>query len=105
LSSVNAQSANIIHFDGFPEGTILDSVSVGSGVSGPAVSGTVGLFGLNPHHLPDRNHAVVLDSTCNGAPSADGCRPEDRDMYFPELNNTFIIARSLADSNNDGLVD
>lgn len=52
-------SAAEIDFEGITEGTILDRVSTGAGVSGN-VSGTIGVNGFNP--------ALSLSSKCIGAP-------------------------------------
>ena len=102
-ASAATQSA-VIDFEGLPAGTVVNSVSVGSGVSGDPISGSVAVFGDSANPNINTNAAIVFDATCGGGTPAD-CTGDDPDLFMPALGNVLIMAENLRDSNGDGLVD
>jgi hypothetical protein len=104
LTSVFSTSANpdsVIDLEGLPEGTIVSSVSFGSGISGDPVSGEVAVFGYNPAIGPDTNAAMIFDSRCLPAGTPAGCTGNDGDLFWPEAGNTLIISEDLDSSDPD----
>ena len=101
----NATLNGTIDFEGLSKGTIVSSVSSGSGISGDSIAGFVGVSGTNPRFGSSTNAAVVFDATCGGSPTTCTIKGQDSDLYKPELGNVLIIDQSLTDSNGDGLVD
>ena len=91
------------------EGLIVDSLASGSGISGDAFAGSVGVFGesMNPA-FAGLNTAVIFDATCsvddaNGVP--EDCTGEDADLFLPQLGNVLIIAENLRDNNSNDRLD
>jgi hypothetical protein len=94
-----------IDFSGLGEGAIVSSLSVGAGISGDLIEGSVSVFGHNPQPenpaFAGANHAMIFDATCSG-----GCTGGDNDLHFPELGNGLIISKDHDSSDpNDADVD
>jgi hypothetical protein len=102
-SGLAATQSAVIDFEGLAAGTIVNSVSVGSGISGDPISGSVAVFGDSADASIATNAAVVFDAACGG--SAATCSGEDADLFKPALGKVLIIAEDLVDANNDGFVD
>jgi hypothetical protein len=98
-AAVPARAATLeatIDFEGLAEGAIVSSLSSGSGISGDAVSGSVGVFGVNPSLAPGTNAAMIFDATCAG-----GCSGGDDDLFFPAQGNILIISEDLDSADPD----
>jgi hypothetical protein len=98
--AVSLAANAVIDFEGLPAGTIVTSLSSGSGISGDVVVGAVEVLADG---TPRETAAVVFDAVCGGAPA--NCSGGDDDLYAPNLGKVLIIAEDLVDANNDGLVD
>jgi len=108
---------DVIDFEAYPAGTILDSVSGAAGV------GPVGVSAMNPNLRRGTNAAIVYDTSCAG-----GCSGDDLDLGTPNEDfdgpgegvggaagaagenalpqgNAGVVAENVRDSNRDGLVD
>lgn len=116
MGTIGAAQAEVINFEGFEAGAVLDVV-VGDEGSGP-----IGVEGINPALAG--NTAIVFDSNCPGA-----CSGNDVDLGTPNMdfggpgegpggiagatfpndtaqNNILIVAEDLEDSNPaDGIID
>lgn len=94
---VPAQAASMatINFEGLAEGTEVNSVSSGNGISGDVFSGSVKVYGHNPIY-PGTNAAMIFDGTCAG-----GCSGGDNDLNFPALGNILIVSEDLDPSDPD----
>ncbi len=111
-----AGSIDIIDFESFAEGAIVQSASTGGGLGPIAVTGT------NPR-FPATNTAVIFDSSCPG-----GCSGGDSDLGTPSLSyggpgvghvsgcgtacandrpygKILIVDEHMTDLDDDGLVD
>ena len=64
---------SVIDLEGLPEGSIVNSLSYGSGISGDPVSGEVAVFGFNPAFGLDTNAAMIFDSACLPPGTPAGC--------------------------------
>lgn len=103
-SAASAATQNaVIDFEGLAEGAVVSSVSVGSGVSGDAIPGSVTVFGDSSNPNITTNAAIIFDATCGG--SAAGCSGGDSDLFKPALGNVLIMAENLVDGDGDGLID
>lgn len=95
VETVEAKALTI-DFEGLLAGSIVDSVSVGSGISvdppNGTVDGTVSVLGINPHF--PQNAAMIYDSnTLTG---------EDEDLFgFVENSNLLIVSEDLDQTNPD----
>ncbi len=87
-----ATTSAVINFEGLTEGQIISSVSVGSGISGGAISGSIAVNGINPRVAG--NAAMIFDATCT--PTATG---GDDDLCAASLGNVLIVSEDL-DSND-----
>jgi hypothetical protein len=92
---------SVIDFEGLAEGTIVSSVSNGSGISGDVVSGSVSIFGFNPVFGLSTNTAMVFDSRCLPAGTPAGCTGNDGDLFWPEAGNTLIISEDMDSGDPD----
>jgi len=102
--SALAESHAFVDFEGLPEGKIVSSVSSGSGISGDAVPGSVGLAGVSADPAVTGNAAMIYDSACGGGGPAD-CTGDEYDKFRPELGKVLMVAKSVQDANGDGLAD
>ncbi|MGH8934748.1 MAG: hypothetical protein ACRDXD_00505 [Acidimicrobiia bacterium] len=89
-----ADQSATIDFEGLAEGSIVSSVSSGNGISGDPVTGSVAVFGSNPHLAG--NAAMIFDAECVG-----GCTGDDDDLHFPGQGNVLIISEDLDSSDPD----
>jgi hypothetical protein len=94
-----AQSISVIDFESIPEGSIVDSVYSGYGVSGDAVSGEVHIYGVNPVPWITTNAAMIFDATCTPGGTPADCSGLDGDLFNPEWGNVLIMSEDL-DSND-----
>ena len=93
----SANPGSVIDFEGLAEGTIVTSVSSGSGISGDVVSGSVSVFGSNPDIGGGAtNTAMIFDGTCGG-----GCSGGDVDLEFPGQMNILIVSEDLDTTDPD----
>lgn len=97
IISANANSVSVIDFEGLASGTIVSSLSSGSGISGAVVSGSVKVFGLNPN-FPGVNAAMIFDATCSPGGTPQDCTGGDADLFAPELGNILILSEDLDQS-------
>lgn len=95
-----AQSVSVIDFEGIPEGTIVDSVYSGYGVSGDPVDGEIIIQGRNPE-LGDQNAAMIFDATCEPGGAPENCTGRDADLWHPEWGNILIISEDLDQTDPD----
>ncbi len=91
----SANPGSVIDFEGLAEGTIVSSVSSGSGISGDVVSGFVSVDGFNPS-FPTDNAAMIFDGTCGS-----GCSGGDVDLEFPVQGNILIVSEDLDSGDPD----
>lgn len=96
-SVASADQSSVIDFEGLAEGSIVSSVSAGSGISGDDAGGSVGVLGTNPV-LPG-NAAMIFDAECDGAQAS--CTGQDPDLYFPGNGNTLIITEDFDGADPD----
>jgi hypothetical protein len=89
-----ADDSATIDFEGLTEGSIVSSVSSGSGIGGDAVSGSVGVGGFFPTN--GTNRAMIFDAECVG-----GCTGGDNDLHFTGQGNVLIISEDLDSSDPD----
>lgn len=90
----------VIDFEGIEEGTIIDTLTPGSGIGATSLTGSIsisatsngGAFGEST----TGNAAMIFDSTCTG-----GCSGRDRDLKAPEYGNTLIITEDGDTSDPD----
>jgi hypothetical protein len=104
FNSIITASANpdsVIDLEGLAEGTIVSSVSFGSGISGDPVSGEVSVFGFNPVFGPNTNAAMIFDAECLPAGTPAGCTGNDGDLFWPDAGNVLIISEDLDSSDPD----
>jgi len=87
VANAGASTASTIDFEGLAAGTVVSSVSFGSGISGADAGGSVGVSGLNPKLAG--NQAMIFDATCGGLPP---CSGGDDDLFKPALGNVLIIS-------------
>jgi hypothetical protein len=101
--STQANPTSVMDFEGIPEGTIVDSVYSGYGVSGDIVEGSIDVHGLTTHFGPDVNTAMIFDSTCSPGGTPADCKGsgEGGDLFKPELGNVLIISKDLDSSDPD----
>jgi hypothetical protein len=99
-SAGNTLASSLIDYEGFPAGTIVNSLSFGNGVSGDFVPGSITVFGQSLNPGISSNAALIFDAECPG-----GCTGEDPDLFQPSEGKVMIIAEDLVDANGDGLVD
>ena len=79
-----ANPGSVIDFEGLAEGSIVSSVATGgNGISGPAVAGSVSVFGLNPSFGGGTNAAMIFDSSCPPGGSPSDCGGGDDDLGTP----------------------
>jgi hypothetical protein len=71
----SANPGSVIDFEGLAEGSIVNSVSVGNGISGDDPGGSVAVDGFNPVFGAGPNAAMIFDATCAG-----GCSGGDDDL-------------------------
>ena len=100
-ADARAQSISVIDFEGIPEGSIVDSVYSGYGVSGDAVSGEVHIYGYNPMPWITTNAAMIFDATCTPGGTPADCTGGDADQFNPEWGNVLIISEDLDSSDPD----
>ena len=98
---VKAQSISVIDFEGMPEGSIVNSVFLGNGVSGDPVSGLVHVYGENPMPWITTNAAMIFDATCTPGGTPADCTGVDSDLYHPEWGKTLIISEDLDSTDPD----
>lgn len=91
----------VIDFEGIPEGTIVDEVYSGYGISGAPIEGKVIVFGFNPDFPPTTNTAMIFDATCTPGGTAADCSGGDGDLFNPAFGNTLIISEDLDSSDPD----
>lgn len=94
--AVASKRLSVIDFEGLPAGTWADTVSVGSGVSGDDVGGTVTVTttsGFGP---------MVFDATCGGGPPSN-CSGGDSDLYAPAQGGVLINSEDGDQSDPDDL--
>jgi hypothetical protein len=82
-----SQPKGDINFEGLAEGTIVNQVSPGAGMSG-TITGTVGVWGFSPA-FPAQNTAMVFDSSCPPTFTPADCSGEDDDLGTPNEAFTF----------------
>jgi hypothetical protein len=99
--STQANPGSVVDFEGIPEGTIVDTLSWGFGVSGDFVSGSIAVHGLSPAFDPDQNAMMIFDSACLPAGTPAGCTGGDPDLFHPEVGNVAIISEDLDTSDPD----
>ena len=80
-----------IDFEGLVEGSLVEQVSVGSGATGAAVPGFVGVAGER-RALRGVNRAMVFDGACLPLGTAAGCTGGDPDLFLPSLGNVLIVS-------------
>jgi hypothetical protein len=101
--TTRANPSSVLDFEGIPEGTIVDSVYHGYGVSGDPVSGSISVFGLTLQFGPEVNTAMIFDATCSPGGTPADCKGsgEGDDLFKPELGNVLIISKDLDSSDPD----
>ena len=62
----SANPGSVIDFEALTEGSIVNSVSVGNGISGDDPGGSVAVDGFNPVFGGGTNTAMIFDATCAG---------------------------------------
>src|SRR5687768_1112818 len=82
----------VIDFEGLAPGTVVNSVSSGSGISGDAFTGSVGVFGDSANPALPTNAAIIFDSACGGAAAT--CSGADADLFKPALSKVLIMAEN-----------
>jgi hypothetical protein len=103
IASAATQHA-VIDFEGLAAGTVVNSLSNGSGISGDPIPGSVGVYGDSANKDITTNAALIFDATCAG--SVLTCSGGDPDLYKPLLGNVMIMAENLIDRRPaDGRVD
>lgn len=100
-SSIKAQTASVMDFEGIPAGTIVSSVYSGYGVSGDAVDGEIAVNGFNPNLGEGINAAMIFDATCSPGGTPADCSGGDDDLFNPGLGNGLIISEDLDSSDPD----
>lgn len=98
VAQVNAATASTIDFEGLGEGSIVSSVSSGSGISGNVVAGSVVVLGSNPSLAG--NQAMIFDATCSGGPPSH-CTGEDPDLFQLAQGNVLIVSEDGIGSDPD----
>lgn len=93
--------AAVIDFEGIPEGTIVDQVYSGYGISGAEIEGYVIVDGFNPDFGEDINAAMIFDATCEPGGAPANCTGNDGDLFNPPLGNTMIISEDLDTTDPD----
>ena len=87
-TSVNTQAVPVeavIDFEGIPEGTIVDELYSGYGISGAPIDGKVIVFGFNPDFAAFTNTAMIFDATCTPGGTPADCSGGDSDLFNPTL--------------------
>ena len=92
----SANPGSVIDFEGLAEGSIVNSVSVGNGISGDDPGGSVAVDGFNPVFGVVPNAAMIFDATCAG-----GCSGGDDDLFQNVQGNVLIISEDLDGSDPD----
>ena len=103
-TSVNTQAVPVeavIDFEGIPEGTIVDELYSGYGISGAPIDGKVIVFGFNPDFAAFTNTAMIFDATCTPGGTPADCSGGDSDLFNPTFGNTLIISEDLDSSDPD----
>ena len=103
-TSVNTQAVPVeavIDFEGIPEGTIVDELYSGYGISGAPIEGRVIVFGFNPDFAAFTNTAMIFDATCTPGGTPADCSGGDSDLFNPSFGNTLIISEDLDSSDPD----
>jgi hypothetical protein len=99
--STQANPISLIDFEGIPEGSIVDNIFWGYGVSGEFVSGSISVHGSTLNFGPDVNAAMIFDSTCSPGGTPADCTGGDGDLFHPEGGNVLIISEDLDSSDPD----
>jgi hypothetical protein len=100
-SRASPQQTAVIDFEGIPEGTIVDQVFSGFGISGEVVEGEVLVSATNPELGEDVNAAMIFDASCLPGGTAADCTGNDSDLFWPENGNILIISEDLDSSDPD----
>jgi hypothetical protein len=103
IQATPAAVTAVLDFEGIPEGTIVNTVFSGYGVSGDPVAGFIDVHGLTLHFGPDVNTAMIFDATCSPGGTPADCKGsgEGGDLFKPELGNVLIISKDLDSSDPD----
>lgn len=99
LSSATAAVLTTVDFEGLGEGSTVSTLSSGNGISGPAVSGFIGVH-AEKAGSPASNDAMIFDATCLPGGTAPDCTGDpDSDLFAPALGNVLIITQNNDASN------
>jgi len=105
VATARAETATVtVDFEGLAEGAPVDSVAVGSGASGAAVDGSIGVVGER-RALRGVNRAMVFDGSCLPLGTNRGCTGGDSDLFFPLLGNLLIVSEDGDSSDPDDARD
>jgi len=96
--TASAATPSIIDFEGLGEGDIITSLSSGSGISGPAVAGSVAVYG-EKNGVVGTNAAMIFDSECDG--NSANCTGGDFDLFAPGYGKTLIASEDFLSSDPD----
>ncbi|MFH2071760.1 MAG: hypothetical protein ABIJ75_02790, partial [Actinomycetota bacterium] len=85
------QAGVTVGFEGLGEGSLVESLQSGSGITGDVVSGSIGVLGVR-RIAPNRSAAMIFDGTCLPGGTARSCTGQDPDLFFPTLGNLLIVS-------------
>ncbi|MBU1866148.1 MAG: hypothetical protein KKE89_07005, partial [Actinobacteria bacterium] len=85
------QAGVTVGFEGLGEGSLVESLQSGSGITGDVVSGSIGVLGVR-RIAPNRSAAMIFDGTCLPGGTARSCTGRDSDLFFPTLGNLLIVS-------------
>ena len=98
LATAHAAVSTTVDFEGLTEGQTVTTLSNGSGISGPAVSGAITVTAERTGS-PASNDAMIFDATCTG-----GCTGGDTDLNAPAQGNVLIISEDGDSADPDDAV-
>jgi hypothetical protein len=90
-----------IDFEGLAEGASGGPLSSGSGISGDAIGGVVGVAGATPAFGTDTQAAMIFDATCTPGGTPASCTGGDSDLFHPTNGNILILSEDLDSSDPD----
>ncbi len=101
------QTRATVDFEGLGEGSLVESLQSGVGVTGDAVAGQIAVLGIR-RSAPNQSAAMIFDGTCQPGGTALWCTGWDFDLFFPDLGNLLIVSEdgdaTDPDDARDGII-